>query len=133
PKQAQKVDEWLANKSENACIELLMGFGKTDFGIPTADSFEACGNEIVFNIWPSSMCETNAGIISKQGHEVFCQTANLLHFNRADSIKPKNSEAIYVVLKRAMEKGETINMTKPDAQALELLLIDRLQRALTVQ
>lgn len=133
PKQAEKVAEWLANMSENACIELLMGFGKTDFGIPTADSFEADGKEIVFNIWPTSMCETNAGIISKQGQEVFGQTANLWHFSRGLKIKPKNSEAIYVVLKRAMEKGETINMTKPDAQALELLLIDKLNRSLTAQ
>lgn len=123
-KQAECLQGLLLGKHDHAVIELLMSFGKTYFGIPTIDSFEADGKKVVFNIWPSGMFGTNVRQISKQSKHVYDQTVNTLHFNRNLARKTENYDAILMLLKKAKEHGETINMTKEDAQASELLFLD---------
>ncbi len=130
-KQAQCLEEVLLGDHGDVVAELLMSFGKTYFGIPTIDAFEADGKKIIFNIWPSPVAETNTHQISQQSKKIFDQTANTLHFNRSMPLDLKNLDAIWVLLQRALNLGETINMTKEDAQSLELLFIGQLYRQLT--
>lgn len=125
-KQAEFLQTLLLGNHDHAVIELLMSFGKTYFGIPTIDSFEADGKKLVFNIWPAGMYGTNTRQISKQSKQVYDQTSNALRFNRSTPLKTENTEAILMLLKKVKQNHESINMTKEDAQAAELLFIDRL-------
>lgn len=128
-KQAECLQQLLLHYSLDAVIELLMSFGKTFFGIPTINSFAANGKHVVFNIWPSALIGANVRQISKQSHEVYGQTANVLHFNRQRRLAPEEYDAILMLLQKAQTDGETINMTREDAQAVELLFLDMLYRA----
>lgn len=127
-KQVSCMETLLLGEQGDAVIELLMSFGKTYFGIPTINSFHADGQKVVFNIWPSSLFGSNMQQISEQSKRVYDQTANALHFSRSFHYTVENFEAIAVALHRAKLNGETINMTKEDAQALELIFLDRLYR-----
>ena len=129
-KQSSCILELLTGNHGDVVVELLMSFGKTYFGIPTIDAFEADGKKVVFNIWPLSMVETNTRQIGTQSKQIFDQMINVQRFGRSIPLTAENFESIFVLLQRAMDNGETINMTKEDAQALELILIDYLHREL---
>jgi hypothetical protein len=109
----------------SALIELLMGSGKTFFIIPTIDSIISTRKRVACNLWTTEMLQTNLRQIAQQGSEIFHQMANLLRFNRTANLKLSNLNAILVILHRALESGESINMTPEDAQALDLIFLDR--------
>lgn len=127
-KQASRLQDWLLGGHGDIVIELLMSLGKSSFCIPAADSYEADGTKIIFNVWPTEMFATNTKQISKQSKSIFDQTANALTFKRGIPLQTENLEAILAVLKRALELGETINLTKEDAQSLELIFIEQLYK-----
>lgn len=124
--QADCISDLLLGQHGDAVIELLMSLGKTYFGIPTIDSFEANGKQIIFNVWPAGMAKTNISQISKQSKLTFNQLINTLTFHRQFPMKEKNLEAIFVVLQRALEGEETIHLTMEEAQALRLMFVDHL-------
>ena len=127
-KQSKAMEKLLLGPHGDAVIELLMSFGKTYFGIPTIDSFEADGKQVVVNIWHEAMAGENTRFISRQGHQIFGQTAHALPLKRQDKLTAKNFSAINAILQGARVHGETINMTKQEAQAGELIMLDQLYR-----
>lgn len=127
-KQFASIKQLLLGQDVNAVIELLMSLGKTYFCIPMINAFEADQTKIVFNIFPSAIAETNIRQIGSQARAIFNQTANVLRFNRAHALTHWNLETISMVLQRSMKQGETINMTREDIQALELMFLDELYR-----
>lgn len=125
-KQAEATKKALIGNDGDSVIELMMSLGKTYFVIPTMNAFEANGEQIIFNIWPDALAPTNIQQISKQSKAVFNQIANVLSMSRQAGFSYQNVEAINVMLQRALEEGETINMTKSDALAIQLMLLDHL-------
>lgn len=128
-RQVTCVQKLLLGKSANAILEMLMSLGKTYFGTPTTDSYEANGKQIIINIWPESMLETNSRQASRQGHQIFDQIANGLHFDRRIPFTAENFEAIAILFDHAKKHGETFNMSKTDAQALKLLFLEQLHHS----
>lgn len=124
--QVDKFKEQLLGHKGEGIIELLMSLGKTFFYIPTLDAFDADGTKLVVNIWPSAMVETNVRQISAQSRRIYDQVVNALHFSRTLGLSAENFEAIRVLYLRALENGETLNMTKQDCQGSELLFLDHL-------
>lgn len=110
-------------------LELLPGLGKTDCIGPTINSLFANGFSLVCNVFPDSLFETNVKAIVKHGNEIYDQSTNVLHFDRSQSLKQENLEAILDLLEGAIKEGETINFIKNDALALQLNFIDLLYRA----
>ncbi len=127
-KQFECTKLLLSGKDSNSVLEVLMSLGKTYFVIPTVSSFEANGKQIVFNVFPQSIAATNIRQISHQAKDIFNQTANVFKFSRASKLNQHNLDAIFVVLNRALEKRETINLTKEDAQSLELIFVDQMAK-----
>lgn len=125
-KQSVGIESLLVGKNGDAVLELLMSLGKTFFGIPTVDSFEANGKKIVFNIWTSGMFGTNMRLISRQSKFVYNQISNALHCTRSRPLTKEHFQAIEVLFKRAKEFEEVINMIKEDPQAWQLLFLDKL-------
>lgn len=114
------------DKGSGAIFELLMSYGKTFFCIPTMDAFMADGKNIVFNVWPTPLVETNTRQIGVHGYNALRQKANRLHFHRNLPFSIKNLQATLIILQRALELGETNNLSKEDVEALELLFIEEL-------
>lgn len=128
-KQAHSLIRMLVVEKGDALLELLMSFGKTFFGVPTIDAYTADGSVIVFNAWVPGMFGTNTRQITTQSKHVYNQTANALIFRRNIPLKIENLSALIVLLKTALEQGETINLEKESAQALELIFIEKLFNA----
>lgn len=127
-KQAEATKNALTSGEGDVLIELMMSLGKTWFIIPTLNAVEgeANGDQLLFNIWPDSLAQTNIQQISSQSKAVFDQATNVLRVNRQAGLEYQNIEAIYVMMQRALKRGETINMTKSDALALPLMLFENL-------
>ena len=130
-KQYEGVSKLLLGSDDNAVIELLMSLGKTYFCIPVIDAFEANGEQLVFNIFPAAVAETNIRQISRQIREIFHQNSYVFRFSRIVPLKPKNLDAYHLIQQRALENGEVINSTKEDIQALELIFIDQMNEYFT--
>lgn len=128
-KQVERLKDLLIgpNKTPNTVIELLMSLGKTWLFVPFIDSYEAEG-KIVCNIFPAAIAETNIRQIGNQSHEIYNQSSNVFRFTRSKILNRESLDAYLLVLQRVLENRETINMTKEDAQALELIFVDRLHR-----
>lgn len=127
-KQSSRIKEVLMGDQRDLVFELIMSAGKTSTIIPIISRCLADGKQLLFNIWPSQIVEPNTSQISRQNKKFFDQTMNALRFSRDLPMTLKNLKGLYALFTRAMEQGETINMTREDAQALELLLIDILYR-----
>lgn len=124
-KQAELFESMLLSPHLRKVLELIMGSGKTAFGMPLINFYSSNGKQIVINIWPKATAPTNIEEISRQSNEVYHQNAWAFKFSRE---KPSiaHLEAFYVILLRALDQKEQLNMTKEDLQALELNLIELL-------
>ncbi len=127
-KQAGAVKNVMEQKKrvKGSISELMMSLGKTWFCIPTLDAILADGASIVVNAWVSPMVETNTRLSSIQNEKVFHQRTHRLRFDRNIPFTEKNLRAILLLCRRAKECGEVINLSKEDAQALDLLFFDQL-------
>lgn len=128
-KQLERITELLLNENGNQVLELIMSLGKTVFGIPVIDDFEADGQTLVINIWPAGMAETNIRQISRQHRQLFQRATNVLRFTRDNEIALDQLQAIKVLLQGCIVNRETLNMTREELQALELSLIEVLYNA----
>lgn len=125
-RQVHRMKDLMVDASGSAVLEFLMSLGKTFFGMPMMDFFLGNGERIVFNTYPKQIAATNIRQLSVQGKEVFEKLLNVLHCDRKTPLKKDNLQAILVVLQRAKENKETINMTKEDAQSLEIRFLEAL-------
>jgi len=125
-KQTERLKTLLLSGDENAMIELIMGLGKTDALIPIATGYVADGSQAVVNIWPSSLIQTNVSQGAKRNGKMFHQIIHSLRFNRSVPMDVANLEAMIGLFNHAKESGDSLNMTKQDAQALQLIFIEKL-------
>ena len=126
PKQFERIKNLLLSADRDICLELIMGMGKTFFGIPTINSFAADGKMLVVNIWPSEMAATNTRQNSRQGRETFDQVGHGLAISRSIPTTPSILDSISILFQSAAEDGNTINMTRESAQGLELMFLETL-------
>jgi len=124
-KQLKPVQEVLIGKRGDTVLELLMGMGKNVFAYPQADAFFT-GEETVVNVFPAQMIGTNIIETAAAMGLYFNQQTNALQFSRDREFTPDSLAALKVVFQRAKERHETINMTREDAQAFKLKLIEML-------
>ncbi len=127
-KQSEAVKNVIGQKKrvKGSISELMMSLGKTWFCIPSLDALLADGSSIVVNAWVSPMVETNTRLSSIQNEKVFQQRTHRLRFDRSIPFTERNLRAILLLCRRAEECGEVINLSKEDAQALDLLFFDQL-------
>lgn len=128
-KQALMFEKLLTGKYTKQVIELIMGSGKTAFGMPLINYYGSDKAHFVINIWPRPTAKTNIEEISRGMKEIYGQNSFAFSFGRNPKISVKTLEGIYLTLKRALKYAEPINMTKEDLQAIELNFIDLLNTA----
>lgn len=106
-------------------LELIMGSGKTFWGMPEADFMAADGQQLVINVWPSSLARTNTATVAEQADTVFGQDAYALHFSR-DKMTRYQFIALNRLFKHCIAESCQCNLTRGDAQTLELNFIELL-------
>lgn len=132
-KQAAMFEQMLSSRYQRQVLELIMGSGKTAFGMPFINFFRSNKKRFVINIWPKATAVTNIAELSEQIKSVFGMTAWAFQFNRNRKVTPAALEAFYATLIGALKYSEAINMTKEDLQAIELNFIDLLNTLVTKQ
>lgn len=125
-KQADLFERMLLNPHNRQILELIMGSGKTAFGMPFINFYASDKRSFVINIWPKPTAPTNIEEISSQSRKVFNQTSWAFTFSRSTNVSIKSLESFYLTLCRALQESEQINMTKEDLQALLLNFIELL-------
>ena len=124
-KQSHQIDRLLTSPNKQLVVELIMGSGKTWYGIPETDYFSADGNALVINIWPAPVAKTNISTIGKQSKTIFSQVANAMNITRAIGWTKERLWGISRVFERTREEKQQMNMTKESLQALELCFIEQ--------
>ena len=128
-KQVAQVERMLLSPTPRLVLELIMGSGKTYFGIPFADYHEADGNHFVCNIWTEPMGKTNIPQLANQTYSSFKQLSNTFKMARNKKMSAEDWKLFLLTLKRCLHHRETMNMVKEDCQALELKFLDLLEMA----
>lgn len=126
-RQADYIARLLPEEITDAVGELLMSLGKTSTIIPAYSTFEADGTKPVFVLYPKAIAPTNIKSASDQAKAVFDQIIHGLMFSRTIPLNLEEIEALSVVFQASI-KGDISSMTKEDAQALELIMEDRMYR-----
>lgn len=127
-KPARLLREMLFSGHNRVVLEMIMGTGKTYFGVPLTAFFLADKRHLVVNIWPSTLAATNISQTGARAWSVFRQVANAKKIDRKMKLTRNVLWGILTVFDRAAEMGEQCNATKEDIQALELRLIEELFR-----
>lgn len=125
-KQAEQFERMLISPHVRQVLELIMGSGKTAFGMPLINYYASDRRSFIINIWPKPTAPTNIEENSRQAKAVFNQSAWAFSFSRNRSISESTLEAFYLTLMRSQQYGEPLNMTKEDLQAIELNFIELL-------
>ena len=120
-KQSSQIDRMLLNPEDRQVVELIMGSGKSWYGIPEIGYFSG----FVINIWPAAVSKTNIPLIFRQARKIFNQAASALQISRRIKWVRDNSWALYQIFQRALHQREQINMTKEDLQSSELCYIEK--------
>ena len=120
-KQSKQIDLMLMDDEHSRLVvEMIMGSGKTWYGIPITDY---CFTAI--NIWPAAVAKTNISYIGRQARKIFSQAANAFEFTRGYDWSKDRLWAILRTFQRAHEENQQINMTKESAQAIELCFLEQ--------
>lgn len=128
-KQAELFEKILTNSHYRQVLELIMGSGKTAFGMPFINFIASNKKQFVINIWPKPTAATNIEMNSRQIHRVFGQSSWAFTFERNSAISVNTLESFYLTLQRSMQYSEPLNMTKEDLQSLQLNFIILLNSA----
>jgi len=120
-KQSTQIDRMLISgeKITRACVQLIMGGGKTWYGIPMTNY---CHSSI--NIWPAPVAETNIVNIGRQVRCAFDQSAFAVSFSRATPWTRRQLWGLLRVFEKCHREKQQINMTKESLQALELCFLE---------
>ena len=120
-KQSSQIDRMLLNPEDRQVVELIMGSGKSWYGIPEIGYYSG----FVINIWPAAVAKTNIPLIFRQARKIFNQAASALQISRRIKWVKENSWGLYQIFQRALHHREQINMTKEDLQSSELCYIEK--------
>ncbi len=121
--QVEKICGMLKSGHIRSFVELIMGSGKTYYGIPITDLFSADGGTVPINIWPAAMKRTNINQIAPQADH-FSQDAYAFSFSRNEPLTPQILQGRLLALIKAIREGGQINMSKEEAQSLELIWLE---------
>lgn len=124
-RQFAQMKRLFSDLSSSKVIELIMGSGKTAYGLPLGDYILAKRGKLPINIWPSPVAKTNIRDISKKGPKIFDQGVNALEISRSFSWQEDQAWALEKKVQRALLDEEQLNMTKPSIQALELCFLEK--------
>lgn len=124
-KQSSQIDRMLLSPQQRLVVELIMGSGKTWYGIPETDFFGANGDQIMINIWPAAVAPTNIAGIGRQSLKVLSQVANALQLSRGTHWVKDKLWAIKRLFERTRLQRQQMNMTKESLQAFELCFIEQ--------
>ncbi|MDP1609078.1 MAG: DUF3638 domain-containing protein [Chlamydiales bacterium] len=118
--QSRQIDRLLTSSHQNLVVELIMGSGKTIFGIPLEGFVGADGEQLVINTWPASLAKTNIATALKQGTTIFGQVVHALETSRSTKWTVHKAWALRMLFEQAIFQKEQINKIKEGLQALEL-------------
>ena len=127
--QARQQDRTLLHEGNRLVTELIMGSGKTFFGIPTTDHIAADGKTLVINIWPAPAAPMSTQLTVKQGEKTFGQKGHALHFERSTRLTKERLWGLLRRFENCVKGKEQINMSKESPQSLELNMILMAQTA----
>ena len=130
-KQTKQIRTMLTMRHERSFVEMIMGSGKTYFGIPITDFYTADGEWLPVNIWPASMKRTNIDQISVQAENIFDQDVYAFSFSRNEPLTSSQLEGRLLALLKALKEKGQVNMSKEDHQALELIWLEHLKKSRT--
>lgn len=121
--QASQEDLLLLQEGEKKVVELIMGSGKTFFGIPTSDFMRTDGHSLVINIWPSAAAYVSTRQTVKQVASSFGQESYALSFDRTTKLTKNVLWGLLRRFQKCISEKSPINLSKEEAQALELKMI----------
>lgn len=121
--QVSQEDRLLLQEGEKKVVELIMGSGKTFFGIPTSDFIKTDRHSLVLNIWPSAAAYVSTRQTAKQVASSFGQESYALSFDRTTKLTKNNLWGLLRLFQKCISENSPINLSKEEAQALELKMI----------
>lgn len=127
-KQVSQQEKMLLAEEKRKVVELIMGSGKTSFGIPITDYFAADGSQLVINIFTKPLAKTNIADIGQQAALLFDQLAYTMQFSRNQVLSNKTLKARLLSILRVIKEQGQLNMCKEDLQALELVWLETLYK-----
>ncbi len=122
-KQAAQEDAMLLEEGKKIVAEMIMGSGKTHFGVPTTDFVIADGERAVFNFWPRAAAAMSTRLTARQGHKSFSQEAHFLSFCRSTPLALDTLLFIRQRIAHLRAHGGQINMVKESMQSLQLKML----------
>ncbi|MBX9744137.1 MAG: DUF3638 domain-containing protein, partial [Chlamydiales bacterium] len=118
--QSRQTDRLLTSSHRNLVVELIMGSGKTVYGIPLEDYVGSDGRQLAVNTWPASLAKTNIATAVRQGATIFGQIVHALEISRGTQWTVHKAWALRMLFEQAILQKEQINKIKEGLQALEL-------------
>lgn len=118
--QSRQIDRLLTSSHRNLVVELIMGSGKTIYGMPLEDYVGSDGEQLVLNTWPAALAKTNIATALKQGATIFGQIVHALDISRSTQWTVHKAWALRTLFEQAILQKEQINKIKEGLQALEL-------------
>lgn len=123
-KQVKQLERMLLGPYARVVLELIMGSGKTFFGIPISDFFAADGDQMVIDILPTALAKEAMAQNSKQGRKVFKQPSSTMKMNRQKQMGVKQLWGFLRMFQRTINNKEKLQSTKEDFQSCELKFVE---------
>lgn len=124
-KQSQQIDRLLGSDHHRVVVELIMGSGKTWYGIPQTDYFSADGEQLMINVWPAAVAPTNIATIGEQSKDILAQAVNSMSFSRLQEWTAEKLWGLAKVFDRTRLERQQMNVTKESLQSFELCFIEQ--------
>jgi len=119
-----QLQQMLLKNEFNYVLEAIMASGKTFFMIPKAAQYLADGENLVINVFPSDVANTNIDTIRGQSRKAYDQSASAFSSNRQKNWTKSKLDAQFLVLDRVLSQKENLNTTDKDLQSFELQFLE---------
>lgn len=106
-------------------VEEMRETGKTWHAIP---SFAAHCEKVPILVFPKSSASDNRNQVRMQLKKIYNRDTHALHFKRSMNLKPKNLEALLILLQNAIKEREAIQLANEDIQSLRLVFFEQSMR-----
>ncbi|MDX8430774.1 MAG: DUF3638 domain-containing protein [Candidatus Algichlamydia australiensis] len=132
-KPVSQIDKMLLSSHYRLVLQLIMGSGKTFYGIPITAFYAADGKNLITNIWPNATVDDHTKATAERSYADFGQKSAALNITRRTFWDKESLSALRYQLLRAQSQHEYLNLTKESAQALDLSLIEKGLEALKLR
>ena len=106
--------------------QMRTGYGKTKTTVPTLDVELAKQGNLVVNVWPASLEETNTQDVKTQLKKSFARSIDAMKFDRSTKLNADILEKRFLELQNDIREGRPLNLRPETIRALEVHLISML-------